>query len=108
MRTCVRVAIKSSPYGNFQRALRTGNLTVIRSAAAELPAINLDDALSICLLVAKQEPRHFERAALRWIGRYCLERRDLTIDDVRDVAEAFARLCDDGEGAAAALRRLSR
>jgi len=41
-------------------------------------------------------------------GRDCLERRDLTIDDVRDVAEAFARLRDDGEGAAAALRRLSR
>jgi hypothetical protein len=41
-------------------------------------------------------------------GRDCVERRDLTIDDVRDVAEAFARLRDDGEGAAAALRRLSR
>jgi len=61
-------------------ALRTGNLTVIRAAAAELPTVNLEDALSICLLVAKQ----------------------------RDVAEAFARLRDDGEGAAAALRRLSR
>ena len=49
----------------------------------------------------------FERAALRWIGRYCLERRDLTIEDVRDVAEAFARMRDDGESAAATLRRLS-
>jgi len=68
MRTCVRVSIKDSSYGNFRRALRAGNLTVIRAAAAELPAINLEDALSICLLLAKQEPRNFERAALRWIA----------------------------------------
>ncbi len=106
MRTCVRVSIKGSPYGTFQRALRTGNLTVIRAAAAELPAINLEDALSICLLLASQEPRHFERAALRWLGRYCLERRDLAIEDVRDVADAFARLRDGDEGAAETLRRL--
>ena len=79
-----------------------------RPLVLQATTVNLEDALSICLLVAKQEPRHFERAALRWIGRYCLERRDLTIDDVRDVADAFARLRDDGEGAAAALRRLSR
>ncbi len=102
------MSIRGSPYANFQRAVRAGNLTVIRAAAAELPAVNLEDALSICLLVAKQEPRHFERAALRWIGRYCLERRDLTIEDVRDVADAFARLRDDDEGAEATLRRLSR
>ena len=107
MRTCVRVSIKGSSYGNFRRALKTGNLTVIRAAAAELPAINLEDALSVCLLLAQQEPRHFERAALRWIGRYCLERRDLAIDDVCVVAEAFARLRDGDEGAEATLRRLS-
>lgn len=41
MRTCVRVSIKGSPYGNFRRALATGNLTVVRAAAAELPSINL-------------------------------------------------------------------
>ncbi len=63
------MAIKGSPYTNFQRALRNGNLTVIRAAAAELPAIKLEDALSISLLLGKLEPRHFERAARRWIGR---------------------------------------
>ena len=106
MRTCVRVSIKGSSYGNFRRALRTGNLTVIRAAAAELPAINLEGAFSICLLLAKQEPHNFERAVLQWIGRYCLERRDLTIEDVRDVADAFARLRDGDEAAAERLRRL--
>ncbi len=101
------MSIKGSPYGHFQRALRTGNLTMIRAAAAELPAVNLEDALSICLLVAEREPRHFERAALRWLGRYCLERHDVTIDDVRDAADAFARLRDDRDSAAGTLRRLS-
>ncbi len=100
------VSIKGGSYARFRRALESGNLTVIRAAAAELPAINLEDALSICLLLGEQEPQRFERAALRWIARYCLERRDLTIEDVRDVADAFARLRDDGEGAAATLRRL--
>lgn len=47
-------------------------------------------------------------SALQARGPRRWKRRDLTIDDVRDVAEAFARLRDDGEGAAAALRRLSR
>ncbi len=98
--------MKGSPYGNFRRALRTGNLTVIRAAAAELPAINLEEALSICLLLAQQEPRNFERGALRWIGRYCLERRNLTIADVCEVAAAFARLRDGDEAAAETLRRL--
>ncbi len=79
MRTCVRVSIKGSSYGNFRRALRTGNLTVIRAAAAELPAINLEEALSICLLLAQQEPRNFERAALRWARRTARrDRSDLT------------------------------
>jgi hypothetical protein len=43
------VSIKGSPYAHFRRALDTGTLALIRTAAAELPQINLDDALRICL-----------------------------------------------------------
>ena len=39
------VSDSGSPYSRFQRALKTGNLTIIRTAAAELPEIRLDDAL---------------------------------------------------------------
>ena len=35
-----------SPYSRFRRALATGNLAVVRAAAAELPAVDLADALA--------------------------------------------------------------
>jgi hypothetical protein len=34
-----------SPYPRLQRALATGNLNLIRAAAAELPRVDLSDAL---------------------------------------------------------------
>jgi hypothetical protein len=40
------MASQGSPYGRFQRALKTGNLQIIRSAAAELPSVDLGDALA--------------------------------------------------------------
>jgi hypothetical protein len=42
-------------------ALGTGNLALIRTAAAELPQINLDDALRICLVIREREPASFDR-----------------------------------------------
>jgi hypothetical protein len=44
------VSIRGSSYARFRRALETENLTLVRAAAAELPTINLDDALRVCLL----------------------------------------------------------
>lgn len=51
-------------YPQFQRALKTGNLAVIRSAAAELPRVDLIDALAVCLAIRDSEPRHFDGAAV--------------------------------------------
>jgi hypothetical protein len=68
------VSIKGSPYAHFRRALDTGNLALVRTAAAELPQINLDDALRICLVIREREPE-FDRAACRWLARYATERR---------------------------------
>jgi hypothetical protein len=47
----VFVPTKGGPYARFRRALDSGNLTLVRAAAAELPAVNLEDALRICLLL---------------------------------------------------------
>jgi hypothetical protein len=69
------VSIKGSPYAGFRRALDTGNLALIRTAAAELPQVNLDDALRICLVIREREPASFDRAACRWLARYAAERR---------------------------------
>jgi len=102
------VSIKGRPYTNFQRALKTGDLLLIRAAAAELPTVNLQDALDICIVVAEKEPELFERAALRWLARYCLERRDANLAGLRQAADAFAGLTSDREAALAVLHRLSR
>jgi hypothetical protein len=67
------VSIKGSPYTHFRHALDTGNLALIRTAAAELPQINLDDALRISLVIRQREPASFDRAARRWLARYAVQ-----------------------------------
>ena len=44
MRTCVRMTSQGSPHARFRRALRTGNIHIVRAAALELPQIGLADA----------------------------------------------------------------
>ncbi|HEY1357058.1 MAG TPA: hypothetical protein VGF21_02020 [Thermoleophilaceae bacterium] len=63
-----------SPHTVFRRALARGDLIAVRAAAADLPAVPLDDALQILVLILEQEPQRFERAALRWLTRLLAER----------------------------------
>ena len=95
-----------SAYSRFQRALTTGNLTLIRAAAAELPAIRLGDALQVCVLLRDREPERYERAAVRWIGRYCVERGDATLEDVDHARAAFQIMRRDPERALGILQSL--
>jgi hypothetical protein len=95
---------QGSAYSRFQRALKTGNLTLIRNAAAELPRVNLGDALAVCVAIRTAEPERYERAALRWLARYCVERREATLAHVRTAAWAFDNLADEP----AALQTLER
>ena len=96
---------QGSPYSRFQRALKTGNLNIIRSAAAELPQVDLGDALAVCVAIHKAAPEHYERATLRWLARYCLERREATLAHVQTAAWAFENLADE-QGALETLERL--
>ena len=73
---------QGSSYSRFQRALKTGNLAIIRSAAAELPQVNLGDALAVCVAIREAEPHRYERAALRWLARFCVERPDATLAEI--------------------------
>jgi hypothetical protein len=102
------VSDAGSAYSRFQRALATGNLTIIRAAAAELPAIRLDDALQVCVVLRDREPERYERAAVRWIGRYCVERTQATLDDVEHARAAFSIMRRDPERALAILQALCR
>jgi hypothetical protein len=94
------------PYPRFQRALKTGNLTTIRAAAAELPRIGLRDALEICLLVRDGAGTRFERAAVRWLGRFALEARGVTIDAIQTAAAALETMPDQPERSMATLASL--
>lgn len=92
-----------SPYTRFRRALETGNATLAFAAARELPYVSLDDALRICLLLRDGDRIRYERAAVRWLGRFALEARGVTIDALRQAADALDRL---PERAAEAMEQL--
>lgn len=83
------VTSDGSPYARFRRALDIGNEALVLAAARELPHIALDDALRICLVLRDSDPGHYERAAVRWLGRFALEARGVTIDALRHAAEAL-------------------
>ena len=101
------VSIKGSSYARFQRSLDTGNLTIIRAAAAELPHVELDDALRICRLMTS-DPDAYERASVRWLGRLCLERPDIPIGTVRGAADMLRRLPGNPEPNVERLTKLAR
>jgi len=100
------VTSQGSPYARFQRALRIGRLSLVRAAAAELPHVDLTDALAICLLIEQQEEEHFERAAVRWLARLSLEAPTVGIDDLRQGLIAFEALPENPLGARQALAEL--
>jgi hypothetical protein len=105
MRTYVRVTSDGNPYARFKRALETGNETLVTAAALELPRVALDDALRICLVLRGGDPTRYERAAVRWLGRFALEARSATIEDLRLAADALAAL---PERATEAMERLQQ
>lgn len=95
-----------NPYARFRRALSTGNEALVTAAALELPRIALDDALRICLVLRGGDPDRYERAAVRWLGRFALEGRRVTIDDLRDAANALDALPDRPADSMERLQRL--
>jgi hypothetical protein len=105
LRTYVRVTSDGNAYSRFRRALQSGNETLVIAAARELPQVALDDALRICLVLRGGDPSRYERAAVRWLGRFALEARGVTIEDLRLAADALDAL---PERAAEAMERLQR
>ena len=106
MRTYVRMTSDGSPYARFRRALETGNEMLVLGAARELPQIALDDALRICLVLRDGDPERYERAAVRWLGRFALEAHGVTIEALRQAADALELLPSSTAGAMERLRVL--
>jgi len=78
----------------LKRALASGNLIQVRAVAADLPAVPLTDALEVCELLRRSDPKLYERAALRWLARLLLERPRITLGEVEVAARALQRLPD--------------
>jgi hypothetical protein len=95
-----------SAYARFRRAIQTGNEALVVAAALELPRIALDDALRVCLVFRNGDPDRYERAAVRWLGRFALEAREVTIEDIRLAADALDALPDQTTDAMESLQRL--
>jgi hypothetical protein len=95
-----------TPYSRFLRALDSGNEVLIFSAARQLPRVALNDALRICLVLRNGDPDRYERAAVRWLGRFALEARDVTVQAIRGAAEALDELPDQPAEAMERLQRL--
>lgn len=86
------VTSQGSAYGRLRRALDTGNATIALAAAADLEHVELVDALELLLLLLESEPIRFERAALRWHGRYCREVSDVDLAEAQAVLACLAGL----------------
>ena len=100
------VSVKGSPYARFQRALALGKLDQIRDAAAELPQVELVDALQICLIMSAHGDERFDRAASRWLARFTLERPEVDLEDLRRGVHALRALPHDPPRARHALAGL--
>jgi len=98
-------ASNGSAYARFRRALNTGNQALVLTAAKELPQIGLDDALRICLILREGDPERYERAAVRWLGRFATEARGVTIEALKAAANALDELTERTMGRWSSCRR---
>jgi len=95
-----------SAYARLRRSLATGNATLAWAAAAELQRVPLQDALVLLLLVVREDRDRFERAAVRWLGRACLDLRGLSLGEAQLLAAALANLDDARAAGAVALAEI--
>ena len=101
---------QGSPLTRLRRALAGGDLLAARTAAGDLPHVGLDEAAALLVLIASADPGKLDAAAVRFLGRACLERSFITLDDAQLLVACLARLerADEASRAsfAGALRRL--
>jgi hypothetical protein len=101
------VTSQGSAHARFRRALATGNLLLVRAAAAELDTISLADALSICLVLLRAEPARYGRAAVRFHARLVQDVARVELEDAQIALAALQGLRGpDPAAAGAALAEL--
>ena len=80
---------EAHPQVRFRRAIERRALWMAEDAARELPDLSLDDALQLVHLYADQGSPKFDRAALRWLGRY-LDEGSPTLAQFAEVTATLA------------------
>jgi hypothetical protein len=93
-------------YAMFRDAIESGDLNRIARLARQVGEIRLDDALRICLLLRDDPGERYERAAVRWLGRFALEGRGVTPADLRVALDALGSLPTDPQTAMSCLQAL--
>jgi hypothetical protein len=83
---------QGSAYSRFKRALASGNPLLIRSTAAELPRIELADALAICLALADADDDAYGRVAARFTARWSLELPAVSLEETQALGAALQAL----------------
>ncbi len=110
MRTCVRMTTQGAPLTRLRRALDGRDLLAARVAAGDLPHVGLDEAAALLVLIASSDPEKLEPAAVRFLGRACLERSFITLADAQLLVACLAQLeradAESSVAFAGALRRL--
>jgi hypothetical protein len=88
---------------DFQRAVEHGNVMRAEAAARQLGQLPLESALRLLFLYAEKEPIKFERAALRWLGRYVTEGKAVSLLKAQLALAALSELRAGEREAAAKL-----
>ena len=97
-----------SPYTRFRRALAARNPLLVTAAALELGRLSLADALAVCLVFRAPDRERYERAAVRWLARFCQEPPGVAVRDAQLALAALAALTGPARhGAARALAELT-
>jgi hypothetical protein len=75
----------------LRRAIRSGDLLLVRAAAAGT-RVDLEDAFAILLLIGRQEPDRYDAALVRWVSRLCRERPAIDAHQLALVSSSLAAL----------------
>jgi hypothetical protein len=91
--------------GAGERALKTGNMAIIRSAAGELPQSTSATLSRSASSFARPSRVGSNARRCGWLARFCVERCEATLTEVQAAAWAFENITDE-PAALATLQRL--
>jgi hypothetical protein len=93
------VTPEGSALTRFRRALAVRNGPAAYAAATELPRVELADALALTLLLSTEQGNLFDKACVRWIGRFVLEIPALPLESAQLALSALSSVRTGNAGA---------